>query len=108
MSDAYAAAHVAAALLAAGRGRKIIDLINAEPEPNAIGDPILRRAAQLERLRIAMKVCRESGNNVDAILTLLVGTEALKTETAIRRMFIENPDLAANFARENSEESNSA
>lgn len=57
--DAYAATHVAAALLAAKRGREIISLINEEREPTVIGDPVLRRETQLERLRIAMKVCRE-------------------------------------------------
>ncbi len=101
-SDAYAASHVAAALLAAGRGWDIIDLINTEREPTAIDDPVLRREAQLERLRIAMKVCRESGNNVDAILTLLIGAEALKTDVAIRNMLLGNPDLAAYFARDTS------
>ncbi len=35
-SDAYAAAHVAAALFVAGRGREILGLINAEREPTAI------------------------------------------------------------------------
>lgn len=101
-SDAYAATHIASALLAAHRGREIIDLINAEKEPVAIGDPVLRREAQLGRLRIAMKVCRETGNNVDAMLTLLIGAEALKTDAAIRRMLLENPDLAASFARDTS------
>lgn len=101
-SDAYAATHVAAALLDAGRGTKIIELINSEQEPAAIGDPVLRREAQLQRLRIAMKVCRETGNDVDAMLTLLIGAEALKTDAAIRSMLIENPDLAADFARDTS------
>jgi hypothetical protein len=101
-SDAYAASHVAAALLVAGRGREIIGLINAEREPMAIGDPVLRREAQLQRLRIAMKVCREAGDIPDAMLTLLIGAEALKTDAAIQRMLIENPDLAANFARDTS------
>lgn len=99
-SDAYAEAHIAAALLVAGRGREIIDLINTEREPTAIRDPVLRREAQLQRLRIAMKVCREAGNNVDAMLTLLIGAEALKTDATIQRMLIENPDLAANFAHD--------
>lgn len=100
--DAYAATHVAAALLDAGRGLEIVELINSEQEPAAIGDPVLRREAQLQRLRIAMKVCRETGNDVDAILTLLIGAEALKTDAAIRSMLIENPDLAADFARDTS------
>ena len=101
-SDAYAANHVAAALLAAHRGQEIIDLVNAEREPKAINDPVLRRGVQLQRLQIAMKVCREAANIVDAMLTLLIGAEALKTEDAIRRTLIENPDLAASFARESS------
>jgi hypothetical protein len=49
-----------------------------------------------------MKVCREAGDNVDAILTLLIGAEALKTDEAIRCMLVENPDLAAYFARDTS------
>ncbi len=101
-SDAYAATHVAAAMLDAGRGPEIIELINSEQEPAAIGDPVLRREAQLQRLRIAMKVCRETGNDVDAMMALLIGAEALKTAAAIRSMLIENPDLAANFARDTS------
>lgn len=100
--DAYAATHVATALLAAGRGREIIDLVKADHELKVIGDPVLRREVQLERLRLAMKVCRESGNNVDAMLTLLIGAEALKTDAAIHNTLVENPDLAANFARDTS------
>lgn len=96
--DAYAAANVAPALFAAGRRREIIDLIDVESEPTPISDPVLRREIQLQRLRIAMKVCRETGNNVDALLTLLIGAEALKTNTAIRRALVENPDLTAAFA----------
>ena len=49
-----------------------------------------------------MKVCREAGDTVDAMLTLLIGAEALKTDAVIRRMFVENPDLAAYFARDTS------
>jgi hypothetical protein len=101
-SDEYAATHVAAALLTAGRGREIIDLIKSEPKIIAIVDPVLRREAQLQRLRIAMKVCREAGDISDTMLTLLIGAEALKTGAAIQRMLIENPDLAANFARDTS------
>ncbi|MGE0683284.1 MAG: hypothetical protein AB7P69_20595, partial [Candidatus Binatia bacterium] len=97
--DAYAATHVATALLDAGRRQEILNLVNTEREPAAIGDPVLRREVQLQRLRIAMKVCRETGNTVDAMLTLLIGAEALKTDAAIRRTLVENPDLAASFAR---------
>ena len=101
-SDAYAATHLASALFNANRRQKIIDLINVEDELAAISDPVLRRNVRLQRLRIAMKVCRETGNNVDAVLTLLRGAEALKTDDIIRRTLRENPDIAANFARDTS------
>jgi hypothetical protein len=77
-------------------------LLNTEPEPTAIRDLVLRREAQLRRLRTAMKVCREAGDTVEAMLTLLTGAEALKTDAVIRRVRIENPDLAAYFARDTS------
>jgi len=98
--DAYAATHIAEALFMAGRGKEIIDLISTESEPKAISDPVLRKEVHLQRLRIAMKVCRESGDTVDAMMTVLIGAEALKTNTVIHRLLIDNPDIAANFARE--------
>ena len=68
----------------------------------AIRDPVLRREAQLKRLRIAMKVCRETDNTIDAVLTLLMGAEALRTDAATQRMLVENPDLAVGFASDRS------
>lgn len=99
-SDSYAATHIATALFDANRGQEIIKLVSSEKEPSAIGDPVLRRETQLQRLKIAMKVCKETGNTTDAVLTLLAGAGALKTDNAIQEMLIENPDLAANFARD--------
>ncbi len=96
----YSATHVASALLNAGRGLDVLELINAEREPIAISDPVLRRQVQLERLKIATKVCRDTGSIADAVFTVLVGAEALKTDAAIRKIFIENADLAASFARD--------
>jgi len=97
-TDAYAATHVAAALLAAGRGADILPLVSAVP--TAIKDPVVRRQTQLQRLRLAMKVCRETGNRVEALMTLLVGAEAVKTDAAIRQTIIGNPDLAARFVQD--------
>ncbi|RPI04650.1 MAG: ATP-binding protein [Ignavibacteriae bacterium] len=99
-SEPYAAVHVAAALFEAGRAGEIVQLVKDQREPRIIGDPVLRREVQLKRLRIAMKVSRQMGNNVDALMTLLVGAEALKTDAALQKMFIENPDLVASFARD--------
>ena len=99
-NDRYAAAYVAEALFDAGRGNEVLDLVQREREPAAIGDPVFRREAQLRRLRVAMKVCCSSGNDVDALLTMLIGAEALKTDAAMREALVDNPDLAANFARD--------
>jgi hypothetical protein len=49
-----------------------------------------------------MKVCRETDNTIDAVLTLLIGAKALRTDAATQRMLVENPDLAAGFARDRS------
>jgi len=99
-TDPYSATHVASALLNAGRGAEVIELINAEHEPTAVGDPVLRREVELERLRLAMKVSRDAGSIAESLLIVLVGAEALKTDAAIRKMLVDNPDLAASFARD--------
>jgi len=101
--NAYAATHVAAALYNAGRGREVIQLVEAEQEPRAIRDPLLRREAQLERLRVAMRVATEHEDIVDEVRTVLIGAEAMKTDDAIRKLVIGNPDLAAAFMRDSTE-----
>ena len=99
-SDPYAATNIADALFLSGRKEKIIELIHSGNEPESISDPIMRRRIQLKRLRIAMTVCREAGNTIDSILTILRGAEALKTEGIINQTIIEYIDLSANFAYE--------
>jgi NACHT domain. len=101
-SDSYAATHIADALKDANLGQELISLINTEKVPNAIKDPVLKREVQLRRLKLAMNVCQETGNTADAMLILLNGADAVKTDSAIRKMLTENPDLAASFARETS------
>ena len=100
--DSYAAIHVAAALLAVNRGKEIISLVTDDDDLKIIVDPVVRRETKLRRLKVAMKVCRDAGDTVDAILTLLAGAEALKTDSAIRQALIANPQLAATFARDSS------
>ena len=98
--DRYAALHVAAALVAAGRGEDLLRLVEEEPAPTTVTDPVLRREAELQRLRLAIKVCREAGNVVRALRFVLIGAEGVKTETALRRLLANNPDLAVRFAPE--------
>ena len=98
--DRYAALHVATALAAAGRGKDLLNLVEAEPAPMPGLDPVLRREAELQRLRLAIKVCREAGDVARALRFVLIGAEGVKTETALRRLLVDNPDLAARFAPE--------
>ena len=98
--DRYAALHVASALVAANRGEDLLRLVEAEPVPAEVSDPVLRKEAELQRLRLAIKVCREAGNVEHALRFVLIGAEGIKTETAVRRLLLENPDLAARFAPE--------
>ena len=98
--DCYAALHVAAALVAAGRGEDLLNLVEAEPAPTTVTDPVLRREAEWQRLRLAIKVCREAKDMERALHFVLMGAEGVKTETAVRQLLSDNPDLTARFAPE--------
>ena len=97
--DEYCAEHVAAALLAAGDGAGVLQLAQAHPEPKAIKDPVRRREVQLQRLKLAMRVARKAGQRAEAILVLLRGARALRTDEAVRKMLTDNVDLSARFAQ---------
>lgn len=97
-SDEYSAIHLASALFSAGKGQEIIKIIEENEAPKAIRDQIIRREVQRQRLQLAMKVCRSAGEPADAIFTLLVGAEAIKTDDAVDKIIAENPDLSVHFA----------
>jgi hypothetical protein len=99
-SDEYAAMYLAGALFSSGQGQKIIEIIEQSDAPIAIKDQIIRREVQRQRLKLAMKVCRSAGKSADAIFTLLIGAEAIKTDEAVDKIMIENPDLAVHFAQD--------
>lgn len=97
-SDEYSAMHLASALFSAGQGQEIIKIIEENEAPKVIKDQIIRREVQRQRLQLAMKVCRSAGEPADAIFTLLVGAEAIKTDYAVDKIIAENPDLSVHFA----------
>lgn len=99
LSDPYAAEHVASALLDAGADTDLLQLAQDHPEPKTIQDPVRRREVQLHRLKLAMRVARRAGQKPDAIIVLLRGAHALKTDAAVRSMLTKNIDLAAQFAQ---------
>lgn len=96
----YAARHAVQALIAAGREQEALQLTKEEPDSTLFPDPVERRLCQLERMRSALRICRQTGNTVDGLLTLLVGAEALRTSDAIARELARNPDLASRYARD--------
>jgi len=98
--DAYAATHLAIALHAAARGKEILDLIEKEPQLDAILDPILRREAGLRRLQVAMQVSTENNDDSSMLRTILVGADAMHSAQAVVDLIVKNPDLAAMFMRD--------
>lgn len=97
-NNAYAALNVAPALAAAGRGSALLDLVEREPAPKAITDPVQRREAEIQRLQLAIKVCRDARDLGKAVRFVLIGAEGVKTEAALLELLADNPDLAVRFA----------
>lgn len=101
-TDAYAALNVAPALLIAGRNKELLELVEREPQPpvQLLPDPIRRREVQLQRLQIAIRVCREARDAAHALRFVLIGAEAIKTEEAMLKLLVANPDLTSRYARD--------
>jgi hypothetical protein len=96
--DSYAALHVAPALSAAERFSELLALVEKEPDPIVIRDPIQRREAEVQRLRLALSASRAAGAPSRALRYVLLGAEGIHTEDALRSLLADNPDLAARFA----------
>lgn len=97
-TDRYAALHVASALRAAGRHAELLELVEREPAPLAVTDPVTRREGELNRLRNAIQVCRAGGDLTRALRFVLLGAESVRSERALKTMLKANPDLAVRFA----------
>ncbi len=100
--DPYAAANVAGTLLVADLRSELLRLADTEPSPpaNVLPDPVLRREVELQRLRLAIQVCREAEDVPQALRFVLKGAESIQTEGALRGLLTENPDLAVRFAED--------
>lgn len=96
--DSYAAIHVAPALSSAERFPELLDLVEKEPVPAVIRDPIQRREAEVQRLRLALSASRAARAPSRALRYVLLGAEGIHTEDALRSLLANNPDLAARFA----------
>lgn len=97
---AYAAIHVAEALLAAGRGGDLLELADRESSPSIVTDPVIQREVEIRRLRLAIQVCNSTHDIGRALQFVLRGAEGMKTEAALRKLLLDHQDMAAAFAYE--------
>ena len=74
--------------------------MEGQPAPQAVTDPVLRRVAEVQRLRLAIRVCREAGEPARALRFVLIGAEGIKTDRSLRELLLNNPDMAAHFAHD--------
>jgi len=97
-TDAYAATHVADALVSASRNNALLPLIEQSSSLKIIPDPVIRREIHVRRLRLALHACRQTGNITDSIKTIVVSADANKDEANLQEVLSKNPDLAVWFA----------
>jgi hypothetical protein len=95
--DAYAATHLADALIAAGREQGILAVIERDPQVGALGDPILRRQVQVRRLKLSLAACRHAGSTVDALKTILISAEAERDDSTLNQILESELDLSVEF-----------
>ena len=96
----YAAMHIAQALVTTDRHMELIELVDLEPSPVIIADPVIRREAEISRLRLAIQACHTISDIPRALQFVLRGSEGMKTEAALRDLLLANPEMAATFAYE--------
>ncbi len=97
-ADPYSAIHVADKLIAAGRARDLLHVIEEDPQVSVIGDPIVRRQIQVRRLKLSLTACREMGSTIDALRTVLISAEAESDDSVLNKVLNENLDLSVEFA----------
>jgi hypothetical protein len=97
-TDRYAAHHVGPALAAADRFKELLDLVEHEPVPHAVTDPIQRREVEVQRLTLAVAASRAAGDPARALRYVLIGAEGHGKDKALQSLLASNPDLAARFA----------
>ena len=101
-TSAYAALNLAPALLAAGRGADLLNLVERAPEPppTVMPDPVRRREILVQRLQAAIKVCQDAGDTARALRFVLISADAKGTGHAIRELMTKYPGLTAKYAAE--------
>ena len=93
----YAAIHLFNILSKTGHSNELFSLLREEDSTRAIADPFVRRLTDLARLRASVSVASQHDNAVEVSKTILVGSNALSTDSKITEKMLGNLDLAACF-----------
>jgi hypothetical protein len=73
-------------------------LVEREPVPRVVSDPIQQREVEVQRLTLAVAASRAAGDPSRALRYLLIGAEGHRKDEALQNLLADNPDLAARFA----------
>lgn len=96
--DHYSSLHVTDALIAAGRAKDILLVIESDSQVAAISDPIVRRQIQVRRLKLSLAACHEAGTTTDALKTVLFSAEAEHDDSTLNEVLEKELDLSVEFA----------
>ncbi len=97
-SDPYCSTYVVDFLVKASRISDIFTVLDVDGPVAAVGDPLLRREIQIRRLTLALATCREAGDIVKAVQTILIGAEAQHDEGAFYDLVDKEVDLSVEFS----------
>lgn len=95
--DRYAAYHLDTFLARTGRFQELRDLVIEEEIGSIVTDPVEQQEIKLKRIRSALKVGANQKERADIIKLLLIAAETVKTDAAVRKLIMENADLAESF-----------
>ena len=95
--DSYSSLHLADALVHARRVGELLRVIEDDPQPKAITDPILRRQVQVRRLKLSLAACENAGSPTDALKTVLISAEAERDDSTLTRVMSGELDLSVDF-----------
>lgn len=94
----YSSLHVADTLIAAGRAKDILFVIESDSQVAAISDPVVRRQIQVRRLKLSLATCQEAGTTTAALKTVLFSAEAEHDDSTLNEVLENELDLSVEFA----------
>lgn len=95
--DRYAAHHLDTFLARTERFKELRDLVIEEELGSIVSDPIEQQEIKLKRIRSALRIAANPNERAGIIRILLIAAETVKTYAAVRKLIMENADLAQTF-----------